>query len=62
MKLNQSKVIFDPQEHTYTLDGMLLQGITGMIERQLFPDKYSGVPEFVMKRAAERGSFVHALS
>ena len=60
MELVKSNVIFDQQAHTYTTpDGVCLQGITGMIERQLFPDKYSGVPDFVMKRAAERGSFVH---
>ena len=60
MELTKSQIIFDQQAHTYTTpDGVCLQGVTGMIERQLFPDKYSGVPEFVMKRAAERGSFVH---
>ena len=60
MELVKSTVIFDPEAHTYhTPDGVRLQGITGMLERQLFPDKYSGVPKFVMKRAAERGSFVH---
>ena len=60
MELVKSNVIFDQQAHTYTTpEGVCLQGITGMLERQLFPDKYSGVPEFVMKKAAERGSFVH---
>ena len=60
MELVKSNVIFDQQAHTYTTpDGVCLQGITGMIERQLFPDKYSGVPDFVMRRAAERGSFIH---
>ena len=62
MELVKSDVIFDQQAHTYTTpDGVCLQGITGMIERQLFPDKYSDVPEFVMKRAAERGSFIHEI-
>ena len=37
-----------------------LQGITGMISRQLFPDKYKDVPDFVLKRAAEKGSLIHA--
>lgn len=60
MDLIKSSVLFDKDTHTYTTpEGVRLQGITGIIERQLFPDKYSGVPEFVMKRAAERGSFVH---
>ena len=60
MELIKSQVIFDQQAHTYTTpDGVCLQGITGMLERQLFPDKYSGVPEFVMRKAAERGSLIH---
>lgn len=62
MQLKKTGVIFDSIAHTYTTpDGILLQGITGMIERQLFPDKYSGVPEFVMKKAAERGSIIHSI-
>lgn len=60
MQLVKSQIVFDQQSHTYTsLDGVCLQGITGMIERQLFPDKYSGVPDYIMKKAAQRGSFVH---
>lgn len=59
MQLTKSRVIFDPEAHAYTLDGVQLRGITGMIERQLFPDKYSGIPDYVMKKAADRGHFVH---
>lgn len=59
MELVQSRVIFNQESHTYTLDGRELQGITGMLSRQLFPDKYRAVPEAVLQRAAERGSFVH---
>lgn len=59
MKLNKSHVLFDAETHTYTLDGASLHGITGMIEKQLFPDKYKGIPEAVMSKAAERGTMVH---
>lgn len=59
MQLTKSRVIFDPEAHIYTLDGVQLRGITGMIESQLFPDKYSGIPDYVMKKAADRGHFVH---
>lgn len=62
MKLVQSDVIFDQQAHTYTTpDGVCLQGITGMLGRQLFPDKYSEVPEEVLRKAAERGSLIHEI-
>lgn len=59
MELIKSPVDFNPEAHTYTLDGVRLQGITGMLERQLFPRKYENVPQEVLNRAAERGSFVH---
>lgn len=59
MELVKSRVVFNQESHTYTLDGRELQGITGMLSRQLFPGKYGGVPESVLQRAAERGSFVH---
>ena len=62
MNLVQSTVIFDPEAHTYhTPEGVRLQGITGMIRRQLFPDEYRDVPQDVLDRAAERGKAVHTL-
>ena len=58
--LRKSPVVFDAENHTYTLDGKKLSGITGMLERQIFPDKYKDVPPDVMAKAAERGSLIHA--
>lgn len=61
-KLKKSKVVFYPATHTYvTPDGRMLDGITGMISRQLFPNKYDGVDEETMRNAAERGSFIHSV-
>ena len=58
--MKQSNVIFDPINHTYTTpEGKSLSGITGMLSRQLFPNKYSAVPEGVLQKAAERGSAIH---
>lgn len=59
MELVKSQVVFNQEAHTYMLKGVQLQGITGMLERQLFPRKYEGVQEFILNRAAEKGSFVH---
>lgn len=59
MKLNQSWVVFNKDEHTYTLNGKILHGITGMLSRQLFADKYKDIPAFVLQRAAERGTMIH---
>lgn len=60
MELVKSPVLFDRESHTYTAPGgRALQGITGMLSRQLFPDKYGGVPDKVLAKAAERGTMVH---
>lgn len=61
MKLIKSQVIFNPDEHTYMLGGKELSGITSVISRQLFPDKYRDVPEYVLKKAAERGTMIHSI-
>lgn len=59
MKLNYSPVQYDREAHTYTLNGVRLQGITGLIQRQLFPDEYRNIPEDVLKKAACKGTLVH---
>lgn len=59
VKLNQSWVVFNEDTHTYTLNGKELHGITGMLSRQLFADKYKDIPDYILKRAAERGSAIH---
>lgn len=59
MKLVQSQVLFDSTNHTYTLDGKQLSGITSLLDRQLFKDKYSGIPDAILRKAAERGTYIH---
>lgn len=59
MILNKSEVVFDPIEHTYTLNGVALQGITHVIKDKLFPDEYNNVPDSVLTKAAERGHRIH---
>lgn len=59
IKLNDSGVVFEQESHTYILDGVILNGITGMIGKHLFPDKYSNVPQFVLDRAKKRGTEIH---
>lgn len=59
IELVKSGVVFNEENHTYFLGDKQLSGITGMIKRQLFPDKYKDVPQFVLGRAAERGTKVH---
>ena len=57
--LNKSQVVFNEYDHTYTLDGKSLTGVTSILNRQLFADKYSGISEDVLAKAAEYGKGVH---
>lgn len=59
IQLKQSGVVFNPEDHTYFLDGKELSGITGMLERQLFPGTYDGIPEAIVRQAAGYGTSVH---
>ncbi len=57
--MNISPVKFDKEKHTYHIGDRQLQGITGLIGRHLFKDKYSDIPKEILDRAAEYGTLVH---
>ena len=60
LNLHRSSVFFNEFQHTYTTkDGRLLSGVTSIIKQVLFPDKYKGIPEAVLAKAAERGTAIH---
>lgn len=59
IKLATSPVVFNEEEHTYTLDGKPLSGITSIIHKYIFPDMYAGVSEGILKSATERGRRIH---
>ena len=59
IQLNDSGVLFNREEHTYELNGKFLSGITDMLQRQLFPDEFDGVPEEAIQQAALYGTEVH---
>lgn len=60
MKLKiQEKVLFCEAEHTYTMEGRQLSGVTTMLKEMLFQDKYSGISEDILKKASEYGTSVH---
>lgn len=58
LALNNCGVILT-EDHEYWLGDKRLTGITGIISRQLFPDKYKAVPEKVLAKAAGRGHRIH---
>ena len=59
IKLATSPVVFNEEEHTYTLGGQTLSGITSIIQKYIFPDMYAGVSDGILKSAAERGHRIH---
>lgn len=59
IELKESGVLFNEEKHTYLLDGKELSGITGMLQRQLFPDEFDGIPEHLIQGAADYGAGVH---
>ncbi len=59
IQLNDSRVVFNKEDHTYELDGKYLSGITEMLQRQLFPNEFSGVPEQAIEQAGLYGTEVH---
>lgn len=59
IELNESGVIFNEEQHTYNLNGKFLNGITGVLHRQLFPDEFDGIDEETLKKAAEYGTSIH---
>ena len=59
IELKESGVLFNEEEHSYLLDGKELSGITGMLQRQLFPDEFDGIPEHLIQGAEDYGAGVH---
>lgn len=59
IKLIDSQVVFNQEAHTYSLNGITLNGITGLIKSQLFPNLYKDIPQYILDKAAERGTMVH---
>lgn len=55
-----TRVSFEDITHSYLLDGEIyLMGVTSLMKKHGLSPDYSGIPEDVLRRAAERGSKVH---
>ncbi|HZJ99756.1 MAG TPA: hypothetical protein VFC79_07105, partial [Tissierellaceae bacterium] len=57
--LPNSGVQFIEDSHQYWLGDKQLNGITGILSRHLFPDKYDNIPSYILENAANRGTIVH---
>lgn len=62
IELQSAGVLFKEDTHQYfrESDGKELQGITGVISRQLFPHEYDSVPKRILEAAANYGHAVHS--
>ena len=58
IELKDSGVVFNKEEHTYRIGDTFLSGITGMLQRQLFPNEFDGIPSAVLNAAANYGNGV----
>ena len=59
IELKDSGVLFNKELHEYWLGNKQLSGITGMLQRQLFPDEFEGIPKSTINEAARYGTEVH---
>ena len=59
LNLPESPVVFEPEHHTYNLNGNMLSGVTAIV-KWLFPDTYAGIPESVLMQAADYGTLIHS--
>ena len=59
IELADSGVNFNPENHTYELNGTYLSGITELLQRQLFPNEYANIPKAILQQAADYGTSVH---
>lgn len=57
--LYECPVLFDEAAHHYTLHGHRLSGVTRIVA-WVYPTTYEGIPEAVLRRAADYGSMIHA--
>ena len=60
IELKDSGVVFNAENHTYLLGEKYLSGVTPVLQRQLFPTEFEGIPSHIVDAAAEYGTEVHA--
>ena len=59
MPISKGEMIFNPETHTYTLDGEEYISVTRLMKKHGLSPDYSNVSEETLQAAAARGSFVH---
>ncbi len=59
IKLQDSGIRFDKEQHRYFLGVAELSGITGFLKKRVFPNKYKDIPLWILDRAASNGTLIH---
>lgn len=59
IELVKSQVAFNEIDHSYMFLGKKLSGVTSMLSRTLFRDKYNCISKEVLAKAAEYGHNIH---
>lgn len=54
-----SKVEFDENLHSYTLNGVALQSVTKLLAKHKISPSFDGVPKDILEAAANRGTMIH---
>lgn len=49
---------FEKETHTYLVDGIILKSVTQILA-ELFPDKYEGIPDYILEEKAKYGTELH---
>ena len=53
------EIIFCEENHTYISKTKQYSGITGILSKYLFPDKYKDIPDAILEKAKRRGVTCH---
>ena len=53
------EIIFCEENHTYISKTRQYSGITGILNKYLFPDKYKDIPDAILEKAKQRGVTCH---
>lgn len=53
------EIIFCEENHTYKSETREYSGITGILKKYLFPDKYKDIPDAILEKAKQRGTTCH---
>lgn len=57
---NNSRIFFDETSHSYLLDDdKILVGVTSLMKKHGLAADYSGIPEAVLRKAADEGTAIH---